>query len=505
MTYALGIDIGTGSTKAVAVDINGNAYADYQEFYGFSAPKPGYHEQNPEDIWKAFVKCVKGITKKIGGDPTAIGLSSALHSFIPVDEHCKALAPMMTWADSRSFEVAKRLRASKAGMAIYRATGTPLHAMSPLCKLIWLRDNQPDLFASAYKFISIKDYVWYRLFKEFKVDHSIASGMGLFNITSLDWHKEALKKASIAAQRLATPVPTNYTTVYNGDDDFIKSGTPITIGASDGCLANLGSMADQPGIAAITIGTSGAVRVASPKPLPNDAAMIFSYILDNKTFICGGAVNNGGIAVQWWLKNFYGDKLTEKEYSEAFDEIAGVTPGAEGLIFLPYLNGERAPIWDSETCGNFFGVRLQHTKAHFSRAMLEGICFALKDVLDAIEQNSGEVKQINISGGFVKSEVWVQILADITGKSLVVIQSEDASAVGAALIALKANKLIKVYPSLIDDDSKLIKPRSEHKAVYAQNFSIYRDMYSALKNIMHKAESTILTDLPEHNKGVGIT
>lgn len=487
MKYVLGIDIGTGSTKAVAVSLNGAAFADYQEHYGFNVPKPGYNEQNPEEIWEAFARCVRGIISKTGAQPAAIGLSSAMHSLIMVDKHCKPLAPMMTWADGRSFAIAKKLRASEEGMAIYRATGTPIHAMTPLCKLIWLSGNEPDLFKTAYKFMGIKEFIWYRLFNKFEVDHSIASGTGLFNLSDLKWHQPALKFAGIGAARLSAPVPTSYTRIYKGEDGFLDNGIPITIAASDGSLANLGSMVYEPGVAALTIGTSGAVRVASARPLPNEEAMTFSYIVDDKTFNCGGPVNNGGIAMQWWLKNFYGEKLTLKEYEDAFSEVSKAPAGADGLIFLPYLAGERAPIWDSETCGSFFGATLRHTKAHFTRAVLEGICFALRDVMEAVQQNAEPISQINISGGFVKSPVWVQILADIMGKNLAIVQSEDASAVGAAWMAMKANKFIDEYPLAVPADLKLVKPNPADAAICTKSFIIYKQLYTSLKNLMHRA------------------
>ena len=487
MDHVLGIDIGTGSAKAVAVDLQGNPFAEYQEMYSYSSPKPGYHEQNPELIWTAFQKTIKGIIHKTGR-PLAVGLSSAMHSLIPVDENCAALAPMITWADNRAFAIAKKIRATDAGMAIYKATGTPLHAMTPLCKIIWLRENAPDLFRKTYKFISIKEYIWYRLFKEFKIDHSIASGMGLFNLLALDWHTDSLLLAGIGKNKLSEPVSTDYTQKYGneGGGGILHPGTLVTISASDGCLANLGSMADQPGIAAITIGTSGAVRVASNKPLPNETAMTFSYILDEKTFICGGPVNNGGIAMQWWLKNFIGAGLTEGEYNKAFEQIEQTPPGSEGLVFLPYLTGERAPIWDSESCGTFFGVKLLHSRNHFSRAVLEGICFALKDVLEAVQQNSVPITQINISGGFVKSDVWVQTLADITGKKLAIVQPEDASAVGAALMAMKASGLIKGYPALISGQ-QVFKPNLANTEIHTRNFRVYKQLYTDLKATMHKS------------------
>jgi len=484
MDYVLGIDIGTGSTKAVAVDLKGNSFADAQQHYPFNAPKPGYHEQDPEQIWQALVESIKGIIAQTGSQPKAISLSSAMHSFIAVDKNGNALAPMMTWADNRSAEIAIDVRASNLGMSIYKATGTPIHSMSPLCKLIWLRENDPELFHKAHKFISIKEYIWHKLFNEFVIDYSIASSTGLFNITNFEWHEEALKLAEIKADAVSKPVSTDYSKTSSALD-FLNKNVPFVIGASDGCLANLGSMATEPGIAAMTIGTSGAVRVASNKPLPNTEAMTFSYILDKNTYICGGPINNGGVAMQWWVKNTAGANATEKDYEHIFSQIEKVPAGSNGLIFLPYLTGERAPIWDSESCGNFFGVKLQHTQADFSRAVLEGICFAMRDVLDAVQENSEPIKQINISGGFTKSEIWVQTLADITGKKLAILQADDASAVGAAFIALKLIGALKEYPKA-SDDLIIYQPNPGNRDVYSRNFSIYKQLYTDLKATMHR-------------------
>ncbi|GAC1313835.1 MAG: gluconokinase [Mucilaginibacter sp.] len=488
MKYVLGVDIGTGSVKAVAVDLQCRPFAVCQQHYSFNSPKPGYHEQDPEEILGAFSNSIREIINKTGNQPLAIGLSSAMHSIIPVDTRCRALAPMITWADNRSSDIAVALRATTRGLGIYKATGTPLHAMSPLCKLIWIRENDPALFNKTHKFISIKEYIWHNLFNEFKIDHSGASCTGLFDIINLCWYRDALELAGITADALSAPVPTDHTQPYNGSVNdtrfgFLETGIPFLIGASDGCLANLGSMADKPGVAAITIGTSGAVRVASSKPLPNEQAMTFSYVLDKQTFICGGPINNGGIALQWWLKNL-NQGTTEDDYAALFEQIAGVPPGSEGLLFLPYLTGERAPVWDSESCGTFFGIKLQHTQAHFSRAVLEGICYALNDVLHAVQQNSEPVYQVNVSGGFVKAELWVQTLADITGKKLVIVQSEDASAIGAAFMALKYTGNINEYPSQGTADLKTFIPDPENAAVYKRNFATYKRLYPALKDVI---------------------
>lgn len=217
--------------------------------------------------------------------------------------------------------------------------------------------------------------------------------------------------------------------------------------------------------------------------------MTFSYILDEETFICGGPVNNGGIALQWLLKNVLGKvELSTADYSALFEKVKAVPVGSNGLIFLPYLSGERAPIWDSESCGSFFGLKLQHDQGHLSRAVLEGICYALNEVLIAVASFSEEVLQLHVSGGFVQTKIWLEILADITGKELVLVQTEDASAIGAAYVAVKSIGLSADYP-ISKGEKECIKPNIIHHKVYQELFSVYQQLYPALKQSMHKLES----------------
>lgn len=487
MEYILGIDIGTGSTKAVVLNLNYEPLDSFQEYYTSYSAIPGYSEQNPEDIWAAFKACITEMTNRCGGSPVAIGLSSAMHSLISVDKDGIPLAPMITWADSRSSEIAARIRTSEQGMIIYKRTGTPIHAMSPLCKIIWLYEHEPELFDRTYKFISIKEYIWYRLFKEFKIDHSIASCTGLFDVENLNWSEEALLMAKISTDRLSVPVSTSYSMKD-------ASGVIFVIGASDGCLANLGSDAIGPGIAALTIGTSGAVRIASKKPIFNEAAMTFSYLLDEHTYICGGPVNNGGITLQWFLKNTLArEELFSDDYTSFFEKVTSTAAGSKGLIFLPYLTGERAPIWDSDSCGTFFGLRLHHRQEHLSRAVLEGICYALNEVLLAVEQYSEEIKQINVSGGFVHSRTWMEILADITGKEIVLLQTEDASAIGAGYLAIMAIGLREEYPSSVKE-KQIITSNPANHALYKKIFKVYQQLYPNLKDSMHQLNRLNVSD-----------
>lgn len=485
MDYNIGIDIGTGSVKAVAVDLEGKSFAASQRHYPYAVPEVGYHEQDPVAIWTAFQQCLEELLITVAEQPMSVSLSSAMHSLIPVDRAGSPLHPMITWADSRASDIALKLQHKKEGLQIYEATGTPLHAMSPLVKLIWLWENEPDLFSRTHKFISIKEYIWYHLFGAFEIDHSIASCTGLFNLKSLDWDAAALSLVGVSTAELSSPVPTNYQRSYDGAViPSLHAGIPVIIGASDGCLANLGSMAYRPGQAVMTIGTSGAVRTASSKPLPNSAAMPFSYILDEETFICGGPINNGGITLGWWLKNLGHQQFNAQAYKKLFDQIGQVAAGSEGLLFLPYLTGERAPIWDSESCGAFVGARLRHEQQHFSRAVVEGICYAMRDVLESVATPQ-DLREVFVTGGFSKSESWVQMLADVTGKELYLSQTEDASAIGATYLAMKTLGQRTSYPEAVISAMKKFVPDHENHLLYSKNFSIFKKLYVNMKACMH--------------------
>ncbi len=488
--YILGIDIGTGSTKGVALDLNGKVISVSQHHYPIYQPEQGFSEQDPELIWQAFIKCIKDIVINLDGKSCIISLSSAMHSVIPVDDKGMPFSGMMTWADVRSEDIALKLKASAQGEHIYRTTGTPIHPMSPLCKLIWLKENNGELFKKTAKFISIKEFIWYKLFKHFQVDYAIASATGLFDIEKLCWSEAACNLVGVKTAQLSEIVNTDYIRrdidIVVADLLLIHPDTIFVIGASDGCCANLGSHVVKAGTAALTIGTSGAVRITGAVPVFNYDAMIFNYRIDAKTFVSGGAVNNGGIAVDWLLKKFLNKKeINTEDYISLFNAIEGISPGSDGLLFLPYLYGERAPIWDAKSSGAFLNIRPEHGQAHFLRAALEGICYALNDVIKSLEKSSVNIEQINVSGGFITSTTWLQLLADITGKRLLVLQVEDASAIGAAYLAMQVlfPENSKQQPDY--NNSIIIEPNAQNYKQYANTFPLFKKMYLDMKDSMH--------------------
>jgi gluconokinase len=489
--YIIGIDIGTGSTKAVAMDSKGTIIGNSQTYYSTSEPHPGYSEQDPEIIWKAFVDCIKKIISVVKYPPASISLSSAMHGLLLVDKSNLPITPLITWADTRSGKIAEKLRQLPEAEKLYRSTGTPIHSMTPLCKIIWLKENRPDIFKAAFKFVSIKEFIWFRLFHVYQTDHSIASATGLFNIETFQWNDFSLKLCNINSTQLPELVSTDFirkdVTAEIAESLKIPAETMFCIGASDGCLANIGSYAIDKGTAALTIGTSGAVRIANEKPIFNFNEMTFNYVLDKQTFICGGPVNNGGNIMDWLFETFLKNiDPKDKDFENFFKIVDTIAAGSKGLIFLPYLYGERAPVWDERSSGVFFGIKSFHTNASFLRAALEGICYSMNEVLQIVESSVEKIVQLNVGGGFIQSKTWMRILADITGKNLCVIETEDSSAIGAAILNMKALKMVKDYDSLQPKNNLLIEPDLNNHLLYEKYYAVFKNLYRCLKELMHE-------------------
>ncbi|WP_110926213.1 gluconokinase [Bacillus massiliglaciei] len=447
--YVIGVDIGTTSTKSVLFRKNGEIAASSGIEYPLYAPVPGTAEQDPDEIFSAVVGSIRNIMKESGiapEDVLCVSFSSAMHSVIAVDAEGMPLTRCITWADNRSAAWTEKIKNEWNGHEIYLRTGTPIHPMSPLSKLTWLRHEQQELFSQTYKFISIKEYVFLKLFNAYVIDHSIASATGMFNLQTLSWDEEALKVAGVTAERLSEPVPTTYSlkgiNPVFAKEMMLSEQTPFVVGASDGVLSNLGVNAIEPGVVAVTIGTSGAIRAVTDKPVTDPKGRIFCYALTENHWVIGGPTNNGGMIFRW-ARDELGSSEVEtalrlgRDPYEILTEIAArVNPGSDGLLFHPYLAGERAPLWDSNARGSFFGLGLHHKKEHLIRAVLEGVIYNLYTVLLALKELIGEPVKIQATGGFARSELWRQMMADIFNQEVYVPESHESSCLGAAILGL---------------------------------------------------------------------
>jgi gluconokinase len=494
--YMIGIDIGTTSTKAVLFEENGRVVSKADQGYPLYAPQPSIAEQDPEEIFRAVLKTLREVVRQ--GQVRAeqvmfVSFSSAMHSVIAVDAAGKPLTPCFTWGDNRSAAMAERLKTELNGHQIYLRTGTPIHPMSPLPKLMWLREERPELFQSGHKFISIKEYVFARLFREFIVDYSIASATGMMNLQNLDWDEEALEIAGVTRGQLSRIVPTTH--ALSGMDPVyavetgLSPSTPFIVGASDGVLSNLGVNAIEPGVVAATIGTSGAIRTVVDRPVTDSKGRIFCYALTDKHWVIGGAVNNGGMVFRWAKDAFFSaeaetaKRLGIDPYDLLMQMVEKVNPGADGLIFHPFLSGERAPLWNADARGSFFGLTLHHRKEHMLRAVLEGVLFNLYTVLLAMEEKMGRPAKIQATGGFARSPLWRQMMADIFDQEVIVPESFESSCLGAAVLGLyavgKADSLEIV--------STMVGATHRHQPI-ARNAEIYHRLLPIYIQISRKFE-----------------
>lgn len=491
--YFLGIDIGTTHCKVVALAPGGKILYQAKAGYATIQSLPGQSEQDPEEIFHTVLQLLQQslIAQKNNSafELKGICFSTAMHSLMAVDKQGNALTRLFTWADTRSNAQAMQVRNSPHAYEIYAATGTPIHPMSPLCKIIWLRQEMPEIFASAAKFISIKEYIFFKFFDKYVIDHSIASATGLFDIFLLKWSELALQVAGIGIDKLSQPVPVTHveTQLKENYRQLLGIGTdiPFIIGASDGCLANIGSNAMQRGEAAITIGTSGAVRVVVNAPRPDAQQRLFNYILTENLYVTGGPVSNGGSALKWFSEVFLQHSLSSADDVEWLLQLAFEAPvGAGGLIFLPYLSGERAPSWDATARGAFIGLQTAHGRAHLARAVVEGISFAVCQVMHAVEETNGEIEVVYASGAFANSDSWVQVMSNLLNKKIIISATADASAVGAALLGMHAlgmlndwNILKQWFPS-----SKTFLPNTTEHQLYQSHYHIFTGLYPKLKD-----------------------
>ena len=497
MKYMIGVDIGTTSTKSVLYDENGQFIMKHNIGYPLHTPNVDVSEENPDELFDAVLMTVKYVVREANikkEDIKLISFSAQMHSLIALDAEHHRLTESITWADNRASKYAELINKEHQGSDIYQRTGTPIHPMSPLSKIFWMKHEQSDIYKQTAMFADIKTYIFYQLFEKYVIDYSMASATVMFNLEKLDWDKEALELMGITEAQLPQLVPTThilkgmkkrYATLMGIDEN-----TPIIVGASDGVLSNLGVNSYKKGEVAVTIGTSGAIRTVINKPRTDYKGRIFCYVLDEDHYVIGGPVNNGGVVLRWLRDELLASEVeTAKRLGvdpyDVLTKIASrVKPGAEGLIFHPYLAGERAPLWNADARGSFFGLTLPHQKEHMIRAALEGVLYNLYTVyLALIEVMNETPSTIKATGGFAKSEVWRQMMADIFDTDLIVPESYESSCLGACVLGLKALGEIDDF-SIIEEmvgTTNAHQPDSETVQVYQQLVSIFINLSRSLE------------------------
>ncbi|MCU1350974.1 MAG: carbohydrate kinase [Acidimicrobiales bacterium] len=480
----IGVDIGTTSTKVVAYDELGTRHAEAEHGYPLDEPHLGHAVQDPRLVRAAVRDGLREVVAALGreGRPVAgVCFSSAMHSLLAVDASGEPLTPSITWADTRAVAQAEQLRSATIGRDLHQRSGTPVHPMSPLTKLVWFREHEPEVFAAAHCWMGIKEHVLARLTGEVVMDRSIASATGLLDLTTLDWWPQALAVAGVRVDQLPPVVPTTHRLALTPEaaaDIGLGADVPLVVGAGDGPLANVGAGAVGPGVAACSIGTSGALRVVVEQPAVDPLGRVFCYALDDDRWVVGGAISNGGVVLDWAAH-----ALAPHDDRETLLRLAESAPaGSDGLLMLPYLLSERAPHWSALARGAYVGLTRAHGRPHLVRAALEGVCQQLALVLQAVRSAGYEVRQIRATGGLLRDPFPRQLLTDVLGTDIAFTAAAEGSALGAALLGMRALGIVDTLDVAADlvPITETLHPAPAPAAVYLQQRPVFDTLFDAL-------------------------
>jgi gluconokinase len=445
----IGLDVGTTAVKVVAFAIRGgvgqtldapfrDAVPSTLREYPLEQPEPGWQVQDPLRVLAAIDAALSDCVELLGdASVRGLSISTAMHGLIGLDQHQRPVTPLLTWADARASAQARSLRQHGQALDLLERTGTPVHPMSPLVKLIWFTSQAPGLAHQVRWWVGLKDYVLHHLTGRLVTELSSASATGLLNLRQRDWDDDAVALAGIERGQLPEVLAT--TTVLSlapaaARRIGLRPGLPVAVGAADGPLGNLGTGAISPGVAGLSLGTSGAVRMAVPGPAFDPAGRLFCYALTDDLWVSGGAVSNGGIALRWAGETFAPDLGAGGHADAELLQLAAAVPaGSEGLVMLPYVLSERAPLWDPDLPGAYLGVRRHHTRGHFLRAAVEGVCLQLSTIVDALDSIS-TVESVRATGGPFRSTLWPRIMAATLARPFSVQADAGGTALGAAAL-----------------------------------------------------------------------
>lgn len=491
-TNILSVDMGTSSVRACLVSPKLKIMHQSSRNLQLITDAKGKAEMDAEKIIQKTLTCIRETFKwaETQGIPvSAISFSSASAGLVCLDAEFKPLRPLLTYADMRATKESQWL-IETYGRKAFAHTAAPVHASYWLPKLLWLK-HQGLLHFESLRFCTIKDLLIYRLTGKFVIDAANAAAVGMLDARKIIWDERSLEIAGIKAAQLPQILPT--TTVLESQKSFLdrSSGekhTPkIVLGAMDGVLACLGVGAYRPGQMTTSLGSSGACRIATPSPQIAQADhRIWSYPLTEDLWISGGAMNNGGLVTEWLVENFSTSReSTEEAFTEMLLAASKIKPGADGLLFLPYLFGERAPIYNEQARGVYFGLHNRHHRGHFARAGLEGILFALYSIYDILQASSGKVIEIRAAGGYLQSDLMLQIQADIFGQPILIPSEHEGSVIGAAALAQKAMGIIPGFDALDEHFTiqKEFKPDHAAHSIYQDCFARYKKLYECLSPV----------------------
>jgi xylulokinase len=487
VSYYLGIDTSTTATKALVMAADGTVVSVGRSEYGFETPRPGWSEQAPTLWWQATIEAIAaglhgaGIA---GSDVAAVGLTGQMHGLVLLDAAGEVLRPAILWNDQRTQAECDEIRGTVGRDQLIATTGNDALTGFTAPKLLWVRNHEPERFEHVAHVLLPKDYVRLRLTGEYALDKADGSGTVLFDLRRRDWSPEVLDALAIPRAWLPPtfegPEVTGTVTAAAASATGLRAGTPVVAGGGDQAANGVGVGAVTPGVAAISLGTSGVVFAASDHPViePEGRLHGFCHAVPDMWHAMGVMLSAAG-SLRWFRDTL----APEREYAELDALAAKVPAGSGGLVFLPYLTGERTPHPDPSARGAFVGLTVRHEVGHLARAVMEGVAFGLRDSVELV-RGMTELAEIRVAGGGAQSRAWVGILADVLDQPLAMAGTVEAAAHGAAMLAAVGDGVFATVPEACSEVVAVgdpIEPHRDDVARYDQAYQVYRSLYPDLR------------------------
>jgi xylulokinase len=504
MGVYLGIDLGTSGTKALLCREDGTVLSTATVEHPSSFPQPGWAEQNPQDWWHSTVGSVAAALHKSGvrgGEIRGIGLSGQMHGSVFLDKNHQVLRPALLWNDQRTGEECREIEAKAGGRAeLIRMVSNPAFTGFTAPKILWVRKHEPQLYEQIRHILLPKDYLRLRLTGELATEVSDASGTLLLNVAERRWHDGLLSLLGIDRQLLPrcgeSADVTGVVTQQAAEQLGLATGIPVVGGAGDQAAGAVGNGIVRPGILSATIGTSGVIfaHAERPETHPGGRVHTMCHAVRGAWHQMGVVLSAGG-SLQWFRNHLCGDLMEKAKglgvdpYELIFQEVHKAPVGAEGLLFLPYLTGERHPHNDPQARGGWLGLTVRHTRAHLARAVVEGITFALRDCLEVMRGLGIEARQIRLSGGGARGRFWRQLQADIYGQTVAQINAQEGPAFGVAILAMVGCGVYRSVPEACDATIQVteeLQPDPKVSGAYQPVYAEYARSYGLLAESFHR-------------------
>lgn len=490
MKAFLGLDISTTGSKALLVNEAGEVVAVATSPHTLQTPRPLWSEQDPREWWQAAAACIRRVLAESGisGEAVAaVGLTGQMHGLVLLDAAGEVLRPAILWNDQRTQAQCDEIHRRVGRERFIQITGNVALTGFTAPKILWVQQNEPELYARARHILLPKDYVRYRLTGAYAMDKADGAGTVLFDLQQRTWSAEVLETLGIPAAWLPPtyegPEFTGYVTEEAAAATGLRAGTPVAAGGGDQAAQAVGVGAVEPGVVALTVGTSGVVFATTPAALiePQGRLHAFCHAVPGLWHFMGVMLSAAG-SLQW-----YRDTLAPGlDFADLLAEAESVPAGSEGLQFLPYLTGERTPYPDPLARGAWIGLTIRHGRSHLTRALLEGVAFGLKDSFTLIQEAGlGEIRQVRASGGGTKSALWRQIMASVLETELVTVNTTEGAAYGAALLAAVGAGHWPTVPTACAAAIQItgsVQPDAAQVEVYRRAYPLYRSLYPALRS-----------------------